>query len=143
MDTCDGNGFCLRQTDNDLNEYEKAYECKYNCVPIQCPNYKLCGKLVPQCILNCHDGRCMICNIVFGNPNLSIREADNEECPVCLKETKEMVKAQGCRHEFCIDCFRKIYYDGSDDSEDEKVNEYEGKCPLCRNRHKPYWRNKN
>lgn len=43
---CDGDEACLIHGDYE-NEYIKNEECKYNCEPVKCPNYIVCGNIRP------------------------------------------------------------------------------------------------
>ena len=115
---CNGRGFCLKQTltndEDGVEIYHKHYDCQYNCEPIKCPNFKVCNTLNPQCILDCHNGRCYQCNMLFGNWNKSggcgnLNFIDNIECPICF-ENKEGVCMPRCDHYICIDCFKRIYF---------------------------------
>jgi hypothetical protein len=101
---CDGNGHCLEQVDE--NEYKIDENCPFKCRPVPCPNVILCGNLNPQCQLNCHGGRCVNCDILFGD-NLTF--VDAVDCPVCF-ETKQGMEYPVCKHHICVDCFRRLSY---------------------------------
>lgn len=110
---CDGNGFCLIQTET-TNGYSKSdtYSCKFNCQPIKCPNYIICNTINPKCILLCHHNLCTNCDVSFGTwqgCNDVLNVIDDHECPVCL-ETKTCVSHPKCNHNICIDCFKKCYF---------------------------------
>lgn len=67
--------------------------------------------------------------MLFGRWNggkgiLEIGELKNE-CCVCLEE-KGLVSLPKCIHEVCIECLRKIYFNGCEGAS--------GMCPLCRNK---------
>ena len=104
MTDCNGDGFCLRQSDG-LNEYE-LNDCPHKCRPVECPNLKVCGTILPKYITFCHKGTCMSCRIMF-NGKLTFH--DSVECPVCL-EDKPGVKQPNCDHLACIDCFKRCQY---------------------------------
>jgi hypothetical protein len=103
MSECNGDGFCLRQGDTP-NEYQ-LNNCPHNCRPIECPNFKICGTLLPRCITFCNKGTCMNCRLLFGK----LTFYDSVECPICLEE-KPGVKRINCDHNVCIDCFVRCHY---------------------------------
>lgn len=110
MTDCNGDGFCLRQGDGP-NGYE-LNNCPYKCKLIECPNFKICGSLLPKCISFCHKGTCMTCAYMFGRPPLyngKLTFYDSLECPVCY-ENKPGVKQINCDHTLCIDCFQRCMY---------------------------------
>ena len=62
---CNGKGECLLQ--DDYYGYYKNPDmiCNYNCVPINCKNYELCGKSFPEQYQK-GEGTCLNCDIIFG-----------------------------------------------------------------------------
>lgn len=107
---CIGDGMCLAQDSN--NEYVKKLECEYNCEPVKCPNFVVCGSINPLCILNCHRRLCTNCDSMFGTWQsghgiLNLR--DNIECCICL-ETKIGISYPRCDHYICIDDFKRCFY---------------------------------
>lgn len=103
MSECNGDGFCLRQSD-EPNGYE-LNNCPHECKPVECPNFKVCGVINPKAILQCHKGTCFNCKLIFGK--LTFHES--VECPVCL-DTKPGVKQPNCDHVVCLDCFKRCQY---------------------------------
>lgn len=103
---CQGEGMCLRQTNWDWIYMRE--QCKYNCTPVKCPNYIVCGEVAPLNIMWCHDSRCLYCNKGFGK-NLSIKN-QKQECPVCLEEKEIYVQMSNCTHYICLVCFRRLHY---------------------------------
>lgn len=112
MSECNGDGFCLRQGDGP-NGYEPN-NCPHKCVPIECPNFKICETILPKCITFCHKGTCGSCAYMIGRPpeySGKLTFYDSVECPVCLEE-KPGVKQVRCEHKICIDCFKRCNYGG-------------------------------
>lgn len=106
---CKGYGECLEQTD-DLKGYISNPNCPYECRPVPCPNFKLCNKIAPFIILDCHDGLCSSCDIEFGRWQGGKGKLTtlNDECPICL-EDKECISLPKCDHFICIDCFQNCW----------------------------------
>jgi hypothetical protein len=102
---CRGDGSCLEQTDLH-NGYKKNEDmsCSHNCQPMKCPNYLICGELMPQWVLCCHKGTSMSCAVSFGH----LQFFENVECPICL-DTKMCVKQKNCDHKICVDCFKRCH----------------------------------
>ena len=66
---CDGGGMCLMQTSAGYGaDWKHAdFICTHDCSPVQCPNVLICGEAsLPQCLLDCHSGLCVNCDIMFG-----------------------------------------------------------------------------
>lgn len=135
---CNGKGECLLQ--DDYYGYYKNPDmiCNYNCVPINCKNYELCGKSFPEQYQK-GEGTCLNCDIIFGKWNGGkgiLQLSDIEECCVCL-ENKIHISLPKCNHKLCIECMRKIYFNEEDEEDDEgniikEGNVALGNCPLCR-----------
>ena len=113
MISCNGTGECLQ-----LNEYTVQYykvnnvKCKYNCIPIHCPNYIICRSMVPRNVLNYYNGLCYYCDNMFGVAKGGkgiLKAVDNVECPICL-ETTRCVTQPKCEHTICVECFKRCYY---------------------------------
>jgi len=134
---CNGDGECLLQSE-EMDQYERdpAYTCELKCLPIKCPNYELCGVRNPLRELYCHGGRCINCDINYGD-NFSFVSVTDQECPVCLENVQKMVQLLKCNHRLCVPCTKTIYF--SQDEESEKSE----KCPLCRHKIIPKWMAKN
>lgn len=92
QEICTGNGTCM-YCDLDY------------CKPIHCPNFKLCGEILPLCIAYCHEGTCGGCAVQWGK--LAFSE-EPLECPICL-DTKPSVKQLKCLHTVCLDCFKRCH----------------------------------
>jgi len=108
---CEGEGSCLTQT---FPGYEKMYECEFECKPVECPNYIVCGTVNPRWVFDCHSGFCFNCNLSYKMGNWKggkkIIKMDNKsECPICLDD-KFCVNQPNCDHPLCIDCFKRCYY---------------------------------
>lgn len=67
MSKCSGNGSCLIREDK--NQYKKDINvnCEHNCIFINCPKSIICGESVPLYYLQCHNGLCVNCDIMFGS----------------------------------------------------------------------------
>ena len=109
---CSGKGECLNQCGHtsDCNEpYHKRDDmtCEFNCQPMKCPNYLVCGDVAPKWYYACHWGTCWDCKNRFGKQR--VLEFSEDECPVCL-ETKTCVNMLNCSHKQCIDCFKRCQY---------------------------------
>lgn len=97
---CNGDGYCLNN---------KSYVCKYECSPVECPNFFICKQKFPQCILDFNSGVCFTCmNLLKKMIPLEFSE-EEIECPVCFTNTYENIKNPNCNHFLCIDCFGYIY----------------------------------
>jgi hypothetical protein len=126
---CNCKGECLKQTNYDLNKYEKDnLICNHNCQPKKCPNYILCNTKAPESVFDCSHGMCINCDITFGTwkGGKGIPEIkDNTECPICL-ETKICITQPKCEHFTCIDCFKRCHYgDDNYDKENEPKFPYD------------------
>ena len=68
MITCKGNGECLQQNEYTHEYYKKNNTiCEHNCVALHCPNYIVCGSMVPKNILDIQNDLCYYCNDMFFN----------------------------------------------------------------------------
>ena len=100
---CKGKGDCL-VISGPYTYTRGDTPCVHECRAVMCPNALFCGrKYVPQWMLDCNDGRCVECNVAFGNVDLIIRE--KMECLKCFTENTRVFQYPGCRHHLCIDCF--------------------------------------
>ena len=128
---CTGKGECFSQDDYD--SYVKEHPCAHECTLKRCPNYIYCGKEDPEWYMDCHGGRCLMCNMTF---NKDLVFGGEMECPICL-EVKESVQRANCSHSVCIDCFKESFrteflpqpecpYDDQEDlpENDPRVMEY-------------------
>ena len=116
-------GMCLAQADH--IDYYRFKECNQKCELIRCPNFILCNNSLPQCILDCHAGRCLNCNMFFGK-TLRIVEFD-DECCICLDE-KSYAVVWGCSHKICVDCFKqKQGLNNRKDIRESRIISYEEK----------------
>jgi hypothetical protein len=79
----------------------------------KCINYAFCqAGNVPSIVLSSNDGRCTECDIVFGMDLKIITTEKEEECPVCMKETKDFVEWPDCSeaHKYCFGCSKNFFY---------------------------------
>ena len=100
MSTCEGRGDCIQQCcctcfkdkecnvpseicscghrnhtrliggDGECQIYCKK-ECPHNCKLVECNNYRMCGQKRPQNILDCHNGMCIDCAIMWETQSVS------------------------------------------------------------------------
>jgi hypothetical protein len=175
---CQGEGVCLEQT-GIYPIYLRSKPCQYNCKPVKCPNFIVCGQVAPLQVMWCHGSRCNYCNQKYGKDLIFKR--GKEECTICLEEKDLWIKMPNCDHYFCLLCFRRLHgyhldsfwpfdsegnvnfdeakvikdkaelpslskYDKDDgcDEEDEEIifDPSYKKCPLCRRRTIPDWKQK-
>lgn len=131
---CSGNGECLEQTD-DENTYGKRFDCEFDCQAIKCPNHDICGASGPLWYLNCHNGLCCNCNMMFGTWQGGkgiLKHIEDEECCVCMEDAA-LFELQRCNHTMCASCIRKSYYLTPEEHESlASKPEYLSKCPICR-----------
>jgi hypothetical protein len=102
---CCGRGDCLEQVD--FNTTYKKYDhmsCKYNCKPVKCYNFAVCGKMRPEWLLLCNKDMCNSCESGFSH----LQIGDEKECPICF-ETRQSVKQLNCNHTICVDCFKRCH----------------------------------
>jgi hypothetical protein len=94
-------------------------ECPYNCQLVECHNFKLCGKKLPQQDLDCYKGMCSDCRINIGKIQFL---GEKDDCPICI-EHKELVKICCGKHSVCLTCWKEW----SETSGQSPLT-----CPLCR-----------
>ena len=132
MDTNTCRGNCLNQIDQNTYEPYEGTNCEFKCMPVKCPNYIMCGSANPQCILDCHNGLCGTCDVMFGTWQGGKGVLETEEgleCPICL-DTKTCISQPNCNHKICVDCFKRCYFGGEKPPEpqfpysDELYQEY-------------------
>ena len=78
---CSGGQECIEQGD-DLPEgglwsgWEKRTDmkCAHGCAPTPCPNFAMCGSGDLDWHMDCHGGRCLLCDVNLGE-NLTFRAA--------------------------------------------------------------------
>ncbi len=129
---CSGDGSCLIQGNEAEYIKDADIECEYDCKPAKCPNFIICGVLNPLCILQCHNGLCVNCDIMFGTWQGShgiLKIKSDVECCICL-ETDIGISYPKCAHYVCVKCFKRCFYGNDDDDSDGDENLK--KCPLCR-----------
>jgi hypothetical protein len=60
--------------------------------------------------LDCHDGRCVNCNICVGIDLTFLHVEAARSCAICLDDKRRFVfHPGGCGHSFCCDCFARFY----------------------------------
>ncbi len=108
---CSGDGHCLIQTSHSAPKYNGTkYDdmlCKYDCKPIKCNNFIICGDTAPKYLLRLTTGKnvCINCDQKYGK--LNIVNTNIPECEIC-NETRVGIR-QKCGHFVCAICFKKIY----------------------------------
>lgn len=100
--TCDGSGFCWRQSGN-CDSYIKDYQCVHSCPLFPCAR---CKELFPKHILDLTviDNYCIGCDVdcYDGSSNPRNSKPSKKFCGYC-KKTKESKRLK-CRHYACVDC---------------------------------------
>lgn len=137
MSSCKGYGECLEQCDcddtctceqrynttmiggNEEGEIYHRKECLHNCELVECHNFKLCGKMLPQWILNIRHGMCLDCVLSIGRIKF-LNEKD--DCPICLIH-KDMIEISCGKHKVCVECWKNW---------SETSKQCPLTCPLCR-----------
>ncbi len=104
-------GQCFEQCSE--HEYKKIEGSTCPCVLEPCLNIRYCSVKAPEWYLNCHAGKCLDCDINFGewchgSKSLEFRE-EIMECPICLDNKDLSVKFPFCTHYICLDCFRECF----------------------------------
>ena len=131
---CEGDGTCITRCnhicicnlENCICHHKEhgqlcPTECYYNCKPVLCENFNLCGNYIPEWVNQINYGICFHdCNWGYGKIVYLDRIAD---CHICY-ENKNMIKLQ-CGHELCVNCWKNIV-----DSVDT-IN-ISPSCPFCR-----------
>jgi hypothetical protein len=151
---CEGDGCCWEQSEDDMDLYERAFDCPHNCALVKCPNFAVCGSAGPLWVIQCHDGLCADCAVIIGGPLQivtlpAVQEGqEGEECAVCLEAMTAAVQHGACSHRSCTSCFRRMLLGARDvhqreePSDDEEYAAWEEalqaemtrlrNCPLCR-----------
>lgn len=117
--SCTGDGICLQQCTHRAHNGYCPSTCRYNCKPVECHNFQLCGQKRPQRLLDSHNGMCMDCAINYGKMTTT---NEIKECVICM-EQKTMVQLSCQRHSTCITCWKRIC---------DTTQSYPARCPLCR-----------
>jgi Zinc finger, C3HC4 type (RING finger) len=120
MSACKGDGTCIEQID--IDKYSNI-ACSYNCQLVECHNYKLCGRKLPQWVVNCHNGMCVDCAVMIGKIKFL---HEKNECPICLAN-KDMIELT-CKHKTCLECWINW---------SETKTNHPLTCPICRH---PIWK---
>ena len=121
-------------------------EGQARCELTRCPNFAMCQTFGKRWFFNCHDGRCLDCNMTFGR-DLEVREApaddaeaEEQQCGTCVARTcpcKARARAlpagvcyeshashrmPQCAHWLCGSCMDRI----------REHRSGELQCPMCR-----------
>ena len=119
MFKCKGNGECLYQYSfSNIIDGSPVYcrkinwDCPVKCQPVKCKGYRFCQQMVPKWMLDFHDGLCSECFNLFSRAQCQITMEPEYECPVCL-EIKQCFSQINCKHVLCIECYRRIYFEGN------------------------------
>lgn len=136
-------GQCLDQCDYNGNLYIRS-NCVEKCLPVQCPNYKkhlvfdrYCDVIIPEEILDCHEGLCPNCAIynyannnklielLGDNMNSLIYRNDAVVEQIYLKIPYNDIKFAK-KHDVYFDSDKKIWYIYSNNKfKDILLNKYE------------------
>lgn len=58
-------GECMAVGDDFTYGHVDGAQCRERCLPVPCRDYDVCGKRVPQWLLDAHHGRCLGCEIAL------------------------------------------------------------------------------
>jgi len=110
---CTGTGQCLRYIERNKYSFNKQFFCPYDCKPKPCPNFIICGTLLPQYKLNrSTDKICKDCDMAFSTKSGGygvLPQKQIDECGICYCENINGVANPKCTHYICIDCFKVCY----------------------------------
>jgi len=76
--------------------------CQHNCKLVPCNNFTMCKQSRPQRLLDCHNGMCLDCALLYGK----LRFERKGECPVCFTD-KDLVEVVCGKHNICLDCWKR------------------------------------
>jgi len=122
---CTGRGTCLAQCNRvgthvscDPNGCYIGNNCVHDCELQRCNNFVICGKGYPRWYLDCHNGCCQQCNMIYGR--ITFLDDKWDYCSIC-RIHKRMIRLP-CNQECCLECYT-LYRDVS----------RRNNCPLCGN----------
>ena len=72
---------------------------------VRCPNFLVCGSMVPKWVLGCHGGTCMTCAIQRLGRLTFVDVDQHESCPICLEDGPAKHVKLDCNHTVCAACF--------------------------------------
>jgi hypothetical protein len=123
--TCSGDGYCLYQTNDGYDENTKHSDilCNFQCKPIKCPNFIVCGANYPKWATS-REGTCLNCGISFHGK--LVIEQKMQECCICFEEMGFHVKRLNCEHQVCAKCFKRCAW-GDESREGEPEFPYPDK----------------
>lgn len=76
----------------------------------RCPNFEVCGTWAPPWVYDCHNGRCMNCNVVF-RKDLAFAAGAGDLCSICLETPPRMVQHPAqCGHAVCVACMKSLFH---------------------------------
>lgn len=97
---CGGDGRCLTHAD---------MICTHECIPIDCVNVEVCGRIAPAWQFRARGGLCSICYDMFGRLLNIERNSAREDCPVCYSTPERWVEFPAdCGHFFCGGCIARL-----------------------------------
>lgn len=103
------------------------------CTEQPCANFKLCGNLAPQWVLDMHGGICQQpCAIMYGCAFEFSNFSPDEMCPICLEPGVPSLVYE-CKHMICARCYGRAAFS-------EAASETLKRCPICRLACKPRMR---
>jgi hypothetical protein len=136
MNTCSGNGICLKLCfckctgkclcthgeHLDISEDNRNYnycqtQCIHNCKLVKCNHFKHCREKFPYFYFNIHHKE----NAHSDIPHNAFLHIEMN-CPIC-KDIRYMMQLE-CNHIVCFDCYQKIINDDSDIY-------YYSRCKIC------------
>lgn len=101
--TCTGDGMCLTLSTT------HSTACRHECIPIECVNVEVCGRIAPAWQFRARGGLCAICFDMFGRLLHIERNSSKQECPVCYQVVERWVEFPAdCGHFFCGACIARL-----------------------------------
>lgn len=130
---CRGHGTCLQRGKSGSHDYVSKVECEHKCVPLQCPNFQVCGRQFPAWMGSSSGEHCMECFVLTHNtqlpPTFQVYPT-NEQCIVCMDLTGKEVKFPWCNHRFCCKCTGELLFHDETKFETSPVKFGCPKCPM-------------
>ena len=114
---CGGDGSCFTQ--DDFGGFTQK-SCRHACRLMECPNFIICGRMLPSVVMGCHYGLCPHCAMDMWTLEISDEKL---ECPICM-ETSICITLEKCNHAVCVECFKRCYRTTNEPYEPYPVRPY-------------------
>ena len=110
---CSGKGECIKVIGHNNFTINKKFFCINDCEPIPCPNFVVCGTILPEHLLqDAKYNTCPHCEKTFGRHvggHGILGQKMIEECGICYSEDVLGITNPKCTHFICIECFTACY----------------------------------